>query len=93
MERELRFRPNHFEEELCLTPIFCGRGKTSIDIGANMSHYSYYMAKFSKNVIAFEPNRDLLNHLSRLLGPEVRLESVACRTNEHLLQDQLIESV
>jgi FkbM family methyltransferase len=77
MERELRFRPNHFEDELWLTPVFCDRGKTSIDIGANMGHYSYYMAKFSRNVIAFEPNRDLSHHLSQLLGRQVRLESVA----------------
>ena len=77
MERELRVRPNHFEPEFWLVNIFCDPRKTSIDIGANMGHYSYYMAKFSRNVIAFEPNRDLWNDLRRLLGRNVRLESAA----------------
>jgi FkbM family methyltransferase len=77
IERELRFRPNHFEEEFWLVPILCDRQKTSIDIGANMGHYSYYMARFSRRVIAFEPNRDLHNDLRRLLGRSVPLEPVA----------------
>lgn len=77
MERELRFRPNHFEGEFWLVPLLCDPEKTSIDIGANMGHYSYYMAKFSRNVVAFEPNRDLWNDLRRLLGSKVHLESAA----------------
>jgi FkbM family methyltransferase len=77
MERELRFRPHHFEAEFWLLPILCDRQKTSVDIGANMGHYSYYMAKFSRDVIAFEPNRDLWGDLRTLLGPRVHLESAA----------------
>lgn len=77
LERELRFRPNHFEEEFWLVPLLCNREKTSIDIGANMGQYSYFMAKFSRNVIAFEPNRDLWSDLRRLLGNKVQLESAA----------------
>jgi FkbM family methyltransferase len=77
MERELRLRPNHFEEEFWLVPLFCDKAKTSIDIGANMGHYSYYMAKFSRGVIAFEPNRDLWSDLRRLLGRKAHLESAA----------------
>lgn len=77
MERELRFRPNHFEEEFWLVPLLCDPQKTSVDIGANAGHYSYYMAKFSKDVIAFEPNRDLWKHLRRLLRARVHLESAA----------------
>jgi FkbM family methyltransferase len=77
MERELRYRPHHFEEEFWLVPFLCDKQKTSIDIGANMGHYSYFLAKFSRDVIAFEPNRDLWPDLRRLLGPTVHLESVA----------------
>jgi FkbM family methyltransferase len=77
MERELRFRPNHFEAEFWLLPFLCDRQKTSVDIGANMGHYSYYMAKFSSDVIAFEPNRDLWGDLRRLLGSRVQLDSAA----------------
>jgi FkbM family methyltransferase len=76
-ERELRFRPNHFEEEFWLVPVLCSPEKTSIDIGAHLGLYSYYMAKYSQNVIAFEPNRDLHNDLHRLLGRNFHLESVA----------------
>jgi FkbM family methyltransferase len=77
MERELRFRPNHFEPEFWLVSVFCSPAHSSIDIGANVGVYSYYMAKFSKNVIAFEPNRDLWSGLARLLPSNVRLESAA----------------
>ena len=77
MERELRFRPNHFEGEFWLVPLLCDKEKTSIDIGANMGQYSYYMAKFSGNVVAFEPNRDLWGDLRRLLGERVQLEPEA----------------
>jgi len=77
LERELRFRPNHFDEEFWLVPLLCDKQKTSIDIGANAGHYSYYMEKFSRNVIAFEPNRDLWKNLNRILGSKVHLESAA----------------
>lgn len=77
MERELRHRPNHFEEELWLVPAFCDKDKTAIDIGANKGIYSYYMAKFSDDVIAFEPNVDLWTGLRCLLGRKFRLESAA----------------
>ena len=77
MERELRFRPNHFEREFLLVSIFCDREKIAIDVGANEGTYSYYMKKFSRKVIAFEPNIDLWKKLRRLLGGDCRLESAA----------------
>jgi FkbM family methyltransferase len=77
MERELHLRPNHFEKEFWLVSLLCDKQKTSLDIGANMGHYSYYMAKFSRDVIAFEPNQDLWKDLRRLLGRRVHLESAA----------------
>jgi hypothetical protein len=67
MERELRFRPNHFESEFWLVPIFCDKTKTAVDIGADAGGYSYYMAKYSRNVTAFVPNTDLSAHLRRVL--------------------------
>jgi len=77
MERELRFRPNHFERELWLLPFLCDSGRTAIDIGANMGVYSYLMKKFSRQVIAFEPNIDLWSDLHRLLGRNFRIEGTA----------------
>jgi FkbM family methyltransferase len=77
MERELHFRPQHFEPELWLVPIFCDKKKIAIDVGANQGQYSYYMAKFSRNVIAFEPNTDLWENLHRLLGRDFHVEAAA----------------
>jgi FkbM family methyltransferase len=77
LERELRFRRHHFEREFWLVPLFCDKEKIAIDVGANMGIYSYYMAKYSKRVIAFEPNTDLWRHLRRLLGPDFHLEAAA----------------
>ena len=77
MERELHFRPNHFEEEFWLVSVFCDKEKIAIDIGANRGSYSYYMAKFSKEVIAFEPNADLWTGLRKLLGQNFHLERAA----------------
>jgi len=81
MERELRWRPHHFEPELRLVPLFCEKEKTAIDVGANMGQYSYVLAKHSKAVIAFEPNQDLWVPLRRLVGNNVRLEAVALSTD------------
>jgi len=77
LERELRFRPHHFEKELWLVPILCDKSKIAIDVGANMGTYSYYMARYSKSVIAFEPNKDLWKHLRRVLGPDLPIEAAA----------------
>jgi FkbM family methyltransferase len=77
MERELRFRPHHLENEFWLVPLFCSKDKTALDIGTNMGLYSYFMAKYSKEVISFEPNVDLLDHLHRFLGRKAHIESIA----------------
>jgi FkbM family methyltransferase len=81
MERELRSRPNHFEGELWLLPLFCDKQMTAIDIGANSGAYSYCMLKYSSKVIAFEPNKDLWQRLRRLLGAKVQLEDAALSDN------------
>lgn len=77
MERELRYRPQHFEKEMWLLPAFCDKEKTAIDVGANAGAYSYFMMKFSRDVIAFEPNTDLWKNLRRLLGKDFHLEAAA----------------
>jgi len=77
MERELKFRSHHFENELWLVPIFCDKRMTSIDVGANTGAYSYYMLKYSAHVISFEPNIDHWRRLRRLLGTRCHLESAA----------------
>lgn len=77
IEREMRYRPNHFEPELWLVPVLCEPDKTSIDVGANMGIYSYYMMKHSRKVVLFEPNIDLWPHLRRVLGADCELIGTA----------------
>jgi FkbM family methyltransferase len=57
--------------------LFCDRSHLAVDIGANMGEYSYYMAKFARKVVSFEPNFDLWPHLRLLLGCRIRLEGAA----------------
>jgi len=51
------------ENEIRLLPILCDEHKASIDIGANRGVYTYFLRKFSKNCVAFEPNPDLAGDL------------------------------
>ena len=71
------FRRHHFEPEYWLIPLFCSPEKTALDIGVNMGNFAFYMAKFSRSVVGFEPNTDLWPHLRRFLGNGVRLEDAA----------------
>jgi FkbM family methyltransferase len=73
----IRFRKHHFETEYWLIPLFCGPDKTALDVGMNMGNFAFYMAKFSRAVVGFEPNIDLWPHLRKFLGDRVRLESAA----------------
>ena len=71
------FRKHHFEAEYWLLPIFCRPDKISVDIGANMGIFAFAMRKYSRAVIAFEPNTDLWPFLRRFLGHAIRLEDAA----------------
>ena len=73
----IRFRRHHFETEYWLVPLFCSPEKAALDIGVNMGNFAFYMAKFSRAVVGFEPNTDLWPHLRNFLGDRVRLEDAA----------------
>ncbi|MDR3413059.1 MAG: FkbM family methyltransferase [Formivibrio sp.] len=77
MEFKLRFMKDHFEAELWLLPLLCDKNKISVDVGAHMGNYSYYMARFCRAVISFEPNDGHWTILRRLLGSDLHLEKVA----------------
>lgn len=64
------------EEELRLLPYLCDRSKVSLDIGANIGTYAYFMRRWSKHLIAYEPNPQLARRLARLL-PDVAVRHVA----------------
>lgn len=67
----------HFEPEFWLIPMLCRRDQVAIDIGANMGEFAYHMARHAGEVIAFEPNVDIVPALQRLVGAAVRVEPVA----------------
>jgi FkbM family methyltransferase len=71
------FRQRHFDAEYWLIPLFCRPDRIAIDVGANMGIYAFAMAKYARQVIAFEPNTDLWPFLRRFLGSNVRLEDAA----------------
>jgi FkbM family methyltransferase len=73
----LKFMKKHFEPELYLVPLLCNKNQIAIDVGANQGVYTYYMAKFAKQVVAFEPNVDLLATLKRVADKNVELQSAA----------------
>jgi FkbM family methyltransferase len=73
----IRFRKHHFESEYWLIPLFCSPRKDAIDVGVNMGDFSFYMARYARQVVGFEPNIDLWPHLHRFLNRNVRLESAA----------------
>lgn len=71
------FRKHHFEPEYWLIPLFCRHDKIAVDIGANMGIFAFTMQRYSRQVIAFEPNTDLWPFLRRFLSDKVRLEDAA----------------
>ena len=81
-ERELTRRPNHFEPEIFLVPLFVRPGSIAVDVGTNVGHYSYMLAKYAGAVVSFEPNRDLWPELRRLLGAGARIEGVALSSHD-----------
>jgi hypothetical protein len=52
-------RKHHFEPEYWLIPLFCRPDKIAVDVGANMGIFAFAMQRYSRQVIAFEPNTDL----------------------------------
>lgn len=77
IEIGLRWRKRHFEPELFLVPIFCNKEQIAIDVGANQGVYTYYMSKFAKEVVAFEPNVDLIASLKKVANENVQLQAAA----------------
>jgi FkbM family methyltransferase len=71
------FRKHHFEPEYWLIPLFCRPDKIAVDVGANMGIFAFAMQRYSREVIAFEPNTDLWPFLRRFLGAKTQLEDAA----------------
>jgi FkbM family methyltransferase len=70
---------DHFlqgEPELRLLRYLCHKGRSSIDVGANIGVYTYFMRKHSRHVYSFEPNPDLAKRL-RARFPDVTVRHAA----------------
>jgi FkbM family methyltransferase len=64
------------ERELHLLWALCDRKRVSLDIGANIGTYTYFMRWYSCGVYAYEPNPELSVRLSRLY-PDVVIRQAA----------------
>ena len=64
------------EPELRLLRHLCDKSKISLDIGANIGTYTYFMRRYSRAVYAYEPNPDLAQRLQRLF-PGVTVRNAA----------------
>ena len=66
------------EPELRLLRYLVNPAKTSVDAGANKGVYTYFLAKLSRHVYAYEPNPKIFRLLRRSVGwPNVTLRPIA----------------
>lgn len=63
------------ERELRLLSHLCDRNRVSLDIGANVGTYTYFMRWYSRRVYAYEPNPELAARLHRLY-PDVVIRAM-----------------
>ena len=63
--------------EMGLLRFLCSEKKASIDVGANLGLFTYYLSRFSKQVYAFEPNPYPLRTLRHVIDSNVVLEQAA----------------
>lgn len=54
------------EKELRLLKHLCDDDRVSLDVGANIGTYAYFMRRHSRSVICYEPNPKLHHRLSRI---------------------------
>lgn len=69
------------EPELKLLPILCEPDKTSFDIGASIGVYTYFLKRYSRDVVAFEPNPSSAALLQRSFRDRVVVED--CALSDH----------
>jgi len=83
------------EAELRLLPALCDREKCAFDIGGNLGVYTYFMARFSKAVMTFEPHPELAAQLRRGFGGRVQIEECALSSREGVaaLSIPLVEGI
>jgi FkbM family methyltransferase len=63
--------------EMGLLQFLCSPTKASVDIGANLGLFTYYLARYSPMVYAFEPNPHPYRILQYVIDKNVKLEQAA----------------
>jgi FkbM family methyltransferase len=64
-------------EEQRLLSILCDKRKASADIGANLGTLTYFLARYSSHVYAYEPNPELARRLRRAFRKNVTVIEAA----------------
>lgn len=83
-------RDRHFEPEFWLVARYCNPKCTAVDVGANIGEYSYYMARYARDVVAFEPNAALMPALRRRVPRNVRIENVALSRSDSVAELRVV---
>ncbi len=60
-----------------IVDLLCDRSKLSVDVGAHLGDYTYFMRRASKACLAFEPNPALAAHLRRRFPSRVTVREAA----------------
>lgn len=63
--------------ELRVMKRFVPRDRLSVDVGSNLGVHSYFLARWSRGVHAFEPNPRLAGYLERAATRNVRVSAIA----------------
>ena len=72
--------------ELNLIQYLVNKNENSVDIGANLGLFTYFLSKYSKNVFAFEPSPNPLRYLPRLIDSNVRLYQIAISNEDQIME-------
>lgn len=65
------------EVEVKLLPFLVDRTRNSVDAGANKGTYSYFMARLSQHVYAFEPNPKMFDILKKTASNKITVSPIA----------------
>ena len=81
------------EPEIALLKLLCDPGKVSLDIGANRGIYTYWLARYSASVIAFEPSAAYCSRLRSASPPNVDIRqcAVSDATGSGMLRVPLVD--